>query len=96
MSLGARQLIYFCGSMRAGRQDVQLYGNLVAALGRWGEVLTPFVADPSITEVDSEYEGGDLAIHERTMGLLQRADVVYKLQTFAFIRCENRLSRQTL
>ena len=27
---------------------------------------------------------------------LQRADVVYKLQTFAFIRCENRLSRQTL
>ena len=76
MSVGARQLIYFCGSMRAGRQDVQLYGNLVAALGRWGEVLTPFVADPSITEVDSEYEGGDLAIHERTMGLLQRADVV--------------------
>ena len=83
MSVGARQLIYFCGSMRAGRQDVQLYGTLVTALGRWGEVLTPFVADPAITELDSEYEGGDVAIHERTMDLLQKADVVVAEVTVA-------------
>ena len=29
-----KQLIYFCGSMRAGRQDVDLYGSLVASLGK--------------------------------------------------------------
>ena len=83
MSVGARQLIYFCGSMRAGRQDVQLYGRLVTALGRWGEVLTPFVADPAITELDSECDGGDGAIHQRTMDLLQRADVVVAEVTVA-------------
>ena len=30
----SRKLIYFCGSMRAGRQDVDLYGTLVEKLGR--------------------------------------------------------------
>ena len=43
--------IYFCGSMRAGRQDVDLYGTLVDKLGHYGEVLTPFVADKSITNL---------------------------------------------
>ena len=34
----SKRLIYFCGSMRAGRQDVDLYGTLVGKLGRyfWG------------------------------------------------------------
>ena len=30
----SRKLIYFCGSMRAGRQDVDLYGTLVEKLQR--------------------------------------------------------------
>ena len=37
--------------MRAGRQDVDLYGTLVEKLGQYGEVLTPFVADKSITHL---------------------------------------------
>ena len=32
--MSTRKLIYFCGSMRAGRQDVDLYGQLVEKLQR--------------------------------------------------------------
>ena len=49
--MSASLRIYFCGSMRAGRQDVDLYGTLVEKLGQYGEVLTPFVADKSITHL---------------------------------------------
>ena len=48
MSAAVRK-IYFCGSIRAGRQDVDLYGNLVQMLSQYGQVLTPFVADKTIT-----------------------------------------------
>ena len=50
-------LIYFCGSMRAGRQDVDLYQTICDKLGKYGEVLTPFVADKKITHLGSEHEG---------------------------------------
>merc|ERR1719371_17269 len=76
MSVGARQLIYFCGSMRAGRQDVQLYGRLVEKLSKYGEVLTPFVADKKITELGSEHKGGDKGIHDRDVTLLRQCSVV--------------------
>ena len=80
----ARRLqIYFCGSMRAGRQDVTLYGDLVTSLGRWGDVLTPFVADKAITLMGSEHEGGDVGIHDRDVELLQQADVVVAEVTVA-------------
>ena len=41
--------IYFCGSIRAGRQDVDLYGVLTEMLAKYGQVVTPFVADKTIT-----------------------------------------------
>jgi len=72
----SRKLIYFCGSMRAGRQDVDLYGTLVEKLQRYGEVLTPFVADKSLTSLASEHEGGDSAIHDRDVELLRQCHVV--------------------
>ena len=62
--------------MRAGRQDVDLYGSLVEKLGRYGEVLTPFVADKSITNLGSEHEGGDREIHDRDVKLLRQCSVV--------------------
>ena len=72
----SKMLIYFCGSMRAGRQDVELYGQLVDKLGKFGEVLTPFVADQSITNLGSEHEGGDRGIHDRDVALLRQCSVV--------------------
>ena len=62
--------------MRAGRQDVDLYGSLVEKLGKYGEVLTPFVADKKLTHLCSEYEGGDKAIHDRYVALLRQCSVV--------------------
>ena len=59
--------IYFCGSIRGGRQDVELYGRLVAALRQYGTVLTEFVADPEVTELGTN-EGTattDREIHDR-------------------------------
>jgi len=74
--MSAALRIYFCGSMRAGRQDVDLYGDLVAKLGHYGDVLTPFVADKKITSLGSEHAGGDKGIHDRDVELLQQSDVI--------------------
>ena len=35
--------IYFCGSIRGGRQDVGLYSKIIETLGSYGEVLTEHV-----------------------------------------------------
>ncbi len=76
--------VYFCGSIRAGRQDVALYGRLVEALQKdlGFKVLTAFVADPAITETGSELEGGDAAIHDRDVQWLEEADGEKKLKYF--------------
>lgn len=40
----ARRALYFCGSIRGGRDDLALYGRIVARLRRFGAVLTEHVA----------------------------------------------------
>ncbi len=59
--------------MRAGRQDVDLYGTLIEKLGQYGEVLTPFVADKRITLLVSM---PDRYIHDWDLELLEQSDVV--------------------
>ena len=39
-------------------QDVDLYGTLVEKLSKFGEVMTPFVADKTITHLGSEHPTG--------------------------------------
>lgn len=68
--------IYFCGSIRAGRDDVDLYARIVEKLGAYGKVLTPFVADKKITSLGSEHEGGDKGIHDRDVKLLKESKYV--------------------
>ena len=65
--------IYFCGSIRAGRQDVDLYSTLIEKLNGFGKVLTPFVGDKTITISGSEHEGGDKGIHDRDVELLEQS-----------------------
>jgi len=89
----SKRLIYFCGSMRAGRQDVDLYGNLVEKLSRYGEVLTPFVADKSLTNLASEYEGGDDAIHNKCVEQLRQCHVVVAEVTVASLGVGYELGR---
>ena len=70
--MSSKHFIYFCGSIRAGRQDVDLYSRIIDKLEYFGKVLTPFVGDKAITETGSEHEGGDKGIHDRDVEMLQR------------------------
>jgi len=40
--------IYFCGSIRAGRQDAELYHRLINQLRTYGEVLTEHVGNKDL------------------------------------------------
>ena len=42
-------LIYFAGSIRAGRSDAQLYYKLVEVLKKYGTVLTEHVGNLNLT-----------------------------------------------
>ena len=44
------RLIYFAGSIRAGRSDAVLYSRIVQELKKYGTVLTEHVGNPNITE----------------------------------------------
>ena len=39
--------IYFSSAVRAGRQDVEIYAEVVKLLKKYGEVLTERNADPN-------------------------------------------------
>ena len=53
---------------------MDLYQRIITKLERYGQVLTPFVGDKSITIKGSEHEGGDKGIHDRDVELLQNSD----------------------
>lgn len=42
--------IYFCGSIRGGRQDVNIYQRIVKKLQQYGTVLTEHVSSESLSE----------------------------------------------
>ena len=64
--------IYFAGSLRGGREDVELYGHIVNLLGRHGQVLTEHVGQHDLGEDDLS----DEAIFRRDMAWLTEADVL--------------------
>ncbi|KAI5108279.1 2'-deoxynucleoside 5'-phosphate N-hydrolase 1 [Silurus meridionalis] len=69
--------IYFCGSIRGGRQDVKIYQKIVKKLQDYGKVLTEHVSHDDISEKGEEaVPGGDEAIYDRDMAWLAQADVV--------------------
>ncbi len=67
--------IYFAGSIRAGREDQEVYQAIIRGLQELGPVLTEHVGSPELT--DSGDDGpSDGEIYERDMGWLDEADVV--------------------
>ena len=50
MSEPAKRLIYFCGSIRGGRDDAALYKRIIDQLKQYGEVLTEHIGDPNLME----------------------------------------------
>ncbi|XP_061601130.1 2'-deoxynucleoside 5'-phosphate N-hydrolase 1 [Cololabis saira] len=79
--------IYFCGSIRGGRDDVHVYRRIVHALQKYGTVLTEHVGDERL---DLQGESGpagvggdqdqdqdqDRFIHDRDVDWLQQSDAV--------------------
>ncbi|KAB1261147.1 2'-deoxynucleoside 5'-phosphate N-hydrolase 1, partial [Camelus dromedarius] len=69
-----RRALYFCGSIRGGREDQALYQRIVSRLGRFGAVLTEHVAAAELSASGEEAAGSDRLIHERDLAWLQQAD----------------------
>ena len=67
--------IYFAGSIRAGRDDQELYHRLIQGLQRHGQVLTEHVGDPSLTQWGDDGPS-DQNIYERDMAWLADADLI--------------------
>ncbi|CAL1547368.1 unnamed protein product [Lymnaea stagnalis] len=64
--------IYFSGSMRGGRQDVDIYYTIIEQLRNYGKILTEFVADKNETyeKVD------DKTIHDKDVSMLEESHCI--------------------
>jgi len=67
--------IYFAGSIRGGRDDAELYLEIIKYLKNFGEVLTEHVGDNLITS-SGESSINDTAIHNRDMDWLISSDII--------------------
>ena len=67
--------IYFAGSIRAGREDQELYYQLIQGLQGHGQVLTEHVGDPDLTQWGDDGPS-DRIIFQRDMGWLAEAEVM--------------------
>jgi len=67
--------IYFAGSIRAGREDVDLYHRIIAHLKQYGEVLTEHVGDYCLS-AEGQSQLTDKYIHDRDLEWLLSSDVV--------------------
>jgi len=65
--------IYFCGSIRGGRQDAQLYHDLINYMKSFSDVLTEHIGRLDLVD---EREIPPCQIHERDLTWLKSADVV--------------------
>jgi hypothetical protein len=99
---GEREAIYFCGSIRAGREDQPVYAALVGHLERvYGRVLTAHVADAALR---ADHQRTEQEIYERDMAWLRSATcVVAEVSTPSLgvgyelgVACMLGLARRTL
>lgn len=67
--------IYFAGSIRGGRQDVDRYQKLISFLKTYGEVLTEHVGDYSLS-VEGQKQLDDRFIHDRDLEWLNSSDLI--------------------
>ena len=65
--------VYFCGSIKGGRQDRGIYESIIRFLSAQTIVLTEHIADPAVG-IDEHLS--DKAIHDRDIAWLRESDVV--------------------
>ena len=66
--------IYFCGSIRGGRELAGLYARMIAHLKQYGSVLTEHVGDASLTHFGGD--GTNEYIYARDTGFLKECDIL--------------------
>ena len=66
--------IYFAGSIRGGREDKALYGEIIGLLSKYGLVLTEHISSKDLTETGEALPSD--AIYKRDIDWLNEADVV--------------------
>jgi 2'-deoxynucleoside 5'-phosphate N-hydrolase len=64
--------IYFAGSIRGGREDSDIYLQIVSVLRRYGTVLTEHVADADLSVAGEQLS--DQQIYERDLQWLRSCD----------------------
>jgi nucleoside 2-deoxyribosyltransferase len=67
--------IYFAGSIRGGRDDKDLYAEIIEKLKKYGEVLTEHLGDKTLS-VMGEYVKKSDFIYNRDIEWLKTADIV--------------------
>ncbi len=67
--------IYFAGAIRGGRDDANIYKEIIKYLKRKGKVLTEHVGDQNL-DSKGEKEGTDIAIYKRDIKWLQSASAI--------------------
>ena len=63
--------IYFSGSIRGGRQDAELYKQIIEFLKQYGTVLTEHIGHDTI-----DHSKTDREIHEEDLAWLRESDIV--------------------
>lgn len=66
--------IYFSGSIAGGRQDQDLYLEIIQHLKKYGQVLTEHIGDSSLTSMGSSKTAKE--IHDEDMDWLLQSDLV--------------------
>ena len=66
--------IYFAGSIRGGRDDVEIYSKIINYLKKYGQVLTEHVGSKKLTDSGEPIPEED--VYTRDMTLLKSADVL--------------------
>lgn len=67
--------IYFAGSIRGGRDDKELYLEIINLLGKYGKVLTEHVGDKTLSAL-GEDGPDDEYIYKRDMAWLNESDII--------------------
>lgn len=65
--------VYFCGSIRGGRSDRDIYAQLIEHISKYAVVLTEHIGDPN---VNADHELSDQKIHDRDIKWLQDSDLI--------------------
>ena len=82
--------IYFCGSIRGGRNDAQLYHDLIEYLKSFGKVLSEHVGQLDLVD---ERDIPPCQIHDRDITWLKSSDVIIAEVTTASLGVGYELGR---